>query len=311
MAKKKQPKPIRYTRYFGEAVAAHILYGIFKILPIDVASNFGGWVGRKVGLRLGVTRRALNNLEKAMPELSKEEREKIAVDMWDNLGRVLGEYPHLGKIWSLGEGGRIEVVNPEIFFKIKESKKPTIFISAHMANWELVAVGAKQNGLDLGLVYREPNNMFVRKLLKHVRSPASSILIPKGKDGAKQTIKLMKNKGLLGMLIDQKMNNGIAVPFFGRDAMTAPAVAQLAMRYDADIYPCRVERLKGANFRVTLLPHLELPDSGDKRADILAVMVEINDMLESWIRERPAQWLWVHNRWPKADVGSQKREVRN
>lgn len=101
------------------------------------------------------------------------------------------------------------------------------------------------------------------------------------------------------MLVDQKMTDGIAVPFFGRDAMTAPALAQFALKYDAPIIPVRSERLEGARFRITFYPELKTPKTGDRHADILAIMTNVNASMESWIRERPEQWLWLHRRWPK------------
>ena len=60
----------------------------------------------------------------------------------------------------------------------------------------------------------------------------------------------------------------------------------------------RVERLGGAHFRVTCYPPLEKPDSGDRQADIVALMGMVNATLGDWVRERPEQWLWIHNRWP-------------
>jgi KDO2-lipid IV(A) lauroyltransferase len=102
----------------------------------------------------------------------------------------------------------------------------------------------------------------------------------------------------MAMLVDQKMNDGISVPFLGLDAMTAPAVAQLAYRYECPLVPGRVERLGGAHFRVSFYPPLEKPDSGDRQADIEALMGMVNATLGDWVRERPEQWLWIHNRWP-------------
>ena len=94
------------------------------------------------------------------------------------------------------------------------------------------------------------------------------------------------------------MNDGIPVLFFGRLAMTAPALAILALRFDCDVLPLRVERLNGARFRVTVFPPLPLPRSGEPRADAAALMARVNAILEEWIRDRPEQWLWVHRRWP-------------
>jgi len=100
------------------------------------------------------------------------------------------------------------------------------------------------------------------------------------------------------MMVDQKMNDGIPVPFFGRDVMTAPALAELALRYDCPVVPARVERLKGAYFRLLIYPPLELVKTGDRQADVAANMAQVNAILEQWIRDTPEQWLWLHNRWP-------------
>jgi KDO2-lipid IV(A) lauroyltransferase len=101
------------------------------------------------------------------------------------------------------------------------------------------------------------------------------------------------------VLVDQKMNDGIPVPFFGRPAMTAPAVAQLALRFDCAIIPARVERLKGARFRLTAFPPIEIAKTGNRQADTLAIMTRINAVVEGWIRERPDLWFWLHRRWPE------------
>jgi KDO2-lipid IV(A) lauroyltransferase len=101
------------------------------------------------------------------------------------------------------------------------------------------------------------------------------------------------------MLIDQKMNEGIAVPFFGQSAMTAPAIARMARRQDLPIIPVQCERLPGPAFRITFHPEISAKRSEDRDQDILEVMTELNLMIENWIRQRPGQWFWLHRRWPK------------
>ncbi len=100
------------------------------------------------------------------------------------------------------------------------------------------------------------------------------------------------------MLVDQKMNDGIAVPFFGRPAMTAPALAELALRHNCPVVAARVTRVKGANFKMTALPPVRFEKTGDHKADVLAAMTQINNQVEQWVRDTPEQWLWLHNRWP-------------
>jgi KDO2-lipid IV(A) lauroyltransferase len=123
-------------------------------------------------------------------------------------------------------------------------------------------------------------------------------LIPKGAVASRRAVAALRRGGHLSLLVDQKMNDGITVPFFGRDAMTAPALALFALHYDCDVLPVRIERTEGAHFRLTVYPPLTLPDSGDRDAGVLALMTAVNQSLEGWIRERPEQWFWLHRRWP-------------
>jgi KDO2-lipid IV(A) lauroyltransferase len=80
--------------------------------------------------------------------------------------------------------------------------------------------------------------------------------------------------------------------------MTASALAVLALRFDCDVLPARVERLGRARFRLTVFPPLTLPRSGNNHADVATLMAQVNKILEDWIRDRPEQWFWLHRRWP-------------
>jgi KDO2-lipid IV(A) lauroyltransferase len=151
--------------------------------------------------------------------------------------------------------------------------------------------------MKLSNVYRAANNRHVDRLLRVLRTDSAE-LIPKGSAGARRVIAALGRGAPLAMLIDQKMNDGIPVPLFGRDAMTAPALAQLALKYDCPVLPARVERVGGAHFRVTVEPPLAVPRSGDRQADTRALMAAVNQQLERWIAARPEQWLWLHRRWP-------------
>ena len=125
-------------------------------------------------------------------------------------------------------------------------------------------------------------------------------MFPKGPKGSIKMLRALKEGHSLAMLVDQKMNDGIAVPFFGRDAMTAPAIAEFALRYDMPLIPARVIRTQGAHFKATIYPPLTCKKTGDTEKDVLTIMTTVNATLESWIRENPEQWFWVHKRWPNA-----------
>jgi KDO2-lipid IV(A) lauroyltransferase len=172
-----------------------------------------------------------------------------------------------------------------------------IIFSGHLANWEIGALAAAQSGAAVAQIYRAPNNPLIERMITRFRG-GDSELIPKGSVAARRAIARLKEGAHLSLLVDQKLNDGIAVPFFGRDAMTAPALAQLALRFDCAVLPARFERLEGAHFRVTVFPPLALPKSGDHNADVAALMTVVNRTLEGWIRDRPELWFWLHRRWP-------------
>ena len=291
------PKKIRYVL---EYLLVRGVFALFGLLSLDRSSALGGWIGRTVGPRLAITRRARDNLARALPELSDPARQRVIDDMWDNLGRIFGEYPHLGDIRLYdGENNHVEVIGTEHVDRLLEDGKGALFFSAHLGNWEIVSLGATRRGIDLVQIFRTANNPWVERLIQRARAPVGGRQHAKGTHGTRHMLRAVKRGEHVAMLVDQKYNEGIAVPFFGRDAMTTPAVAELALRFQVPVIPVRVERLEGARFRLTVYSALDLPDTGDREADVRAVTIAINDILEQWIRERPGQWLWLHRRWPK------------
>jgi KDO2-lipid IV(A) lauroyltransferase len=281
-----------------EGAAAIALIALFRALPIDTASAFGGFLARSIGPRLGITKRARRNLELALPELSPGERERVIVKMWDNLGRVIAEYPHIGDIQCFVPGTRLEVVGTDHVDAARARDKPLIFIGGHYGNWEAAGIAANQYGVPMAMVYRAPNNPIVARLMERVRGDFSGSVIPKGATGAKLLIQALKAKTTIGILIDQKMNDGIPVPFFGRDAWTASGAIELALRYDCTILMARATRIGGAHFRLTVSPPIELARTGDRHADTRTTLIRVHEELERWIREDPGQWFWLHRRWP-------------
>jgi Kdo2-lipid IVA lauroyltransferase/acyltransferase len=273
-------------------------FGFLRVLPIDWASGLTGFLARNIGPRLGLNRRARVNLRRALPHLTVDQMDQIIRGMWDNLGRLTAEYPHLGAFKVYEPGGRIEIVGAENIRAQNATGKGAIFFSGHFGNWEVATLAVTQAGPSVAEIYRAANNPFVDRLINDARSVVGSELIPKGTIAARRAIAALQEGRHIAMLVDQKMNDGIAVPFFGRDAMTAPALARLALRYDCAVVPVRVDRLKGAHFRITAEPPLPLPKSGNIEADTLALMTQVNQVLERWITERPDHWFWLHRRWP-------------
>jgi KDO2-lipid IV(A) lauroyltransferase len=295
------PRPVpsgRGVQYWAEAAGAYVLFAVFRLLPLDWASAVGGFLARLIGPRLGVSNRAVQNLRRAMPEIGEARAWEIMRGMWDNVGRVVAEFPHLDEVNVYEPGGRVETRGTDILDPLLAAGKKLIFVSAHFGNWEVASLAASQRGLRIAQVYRAANNPLIDRLIGRFRGISGSELIPKGAIAARRAIQALREGRHLALLVDQKMNDGIPVPFFGRPAMTAPAVAQLALRFDCAIIPVRVDRLGGAHFRLTVFPPVDIANTGNRATDIAATMEHVNAVLESWIRERPELWFWLHRRWP-------------
>jgi KDO2-lipid IV(A) lauroyltransferase len=286
----------RKTYELAEAAGLIAVMGFFACMPVDWASALGGRIARTIGPRLGMSRRALSNIRAALPESDTAEHRRILRDMFDNLGRTVAEFSHMSWICA-AESGRVEIADASGLAELKASGKPGLLFSGHFANWEVGStVIHRLMGDQLLSVYRAANNPAANRVLRLFLRARRAV--PKGAGGGRDLVRHLRDGGHVGMLVDQKLNDGIAVPFFGRDAMTAPAIARLALHFHAPILPVRIERLAGAWFRFTVLPRLVVADTGDAAADVLETMMRINRIIEAWVRERPEQWLWLHRRWP-------------
>lgn len=306
-----------------EAAPIWAALGLFKILPRRAAASFGAAIARAIGPLLPMTRAARRNLELCFPGKSAAERAALVRAMWDNLGRIAGEFTHRRALWdktllaaaerygidrlrAAAEAGervtldaeRIQIVGAEQFRMLLDVKRPALLFTAHMGNWEVMPWTAARMGLKLAVIYRRPNNPMIARLIEGRRGGLVEFL-PKGMQGAFGAARVMENGGRLAMLVDVKENKGLALPFFGRPAMTGTALATLALRYDALVVGVYTERLGPHRARITLERPLKVARTGDDDADVKAIMTAINARVEAWVRARPDQWLWLHKRWPK------------
>lgn len=303
---------LRVRRWLGRAAAgavAAVVLGLFllaRLFPTRIVSAGGGALARAIGPRVKAGRIAAANIAAAFPERSAAEQRQIHLQAWDNLGRTAAEYPFLHRIWDYDplrpeRTGRIEVVGAEHFLALRDDGRPGLVFAAHLANWELLAVAGMRHGLDIAVLYREPNNPFVGWIIRRVRGRSMGRLIPTDLRGGLALVGVLRSGGHAGMLVDQHFSRGVPGHFLGRPVRTAPVIAKLGRAFDCPIHGARVVRLGGGRFRVELTPPLALPPPlADPHADEAAIMATVNRVIEGWVREHPGQWLWMHRRWREA-----------
>lgn len=296
----KPRKPVLMTVLYAleYALFASVM-GLFRALGTERASDLGGWLARTLGPHIPVTRRARRNMAAAMPELTDAQRETYIREMWDGLGRTFAEYAHIDRINSNGVDPRVEIVGQQHAKDAIAKGKGGLFVSGHCGNWELMPPCIRALGLKGVLVYRPQNNPYVDGWISKQRALGLPGLAAKGGDGARSIIKTLREGKFIAMLVDQKMNEGISVPLFGRECMTPTGAPSLALRNGSPIVPAWCERLPGPRFRVTVYPAIPFPDTGDRDRDTYEMALSLNRFIEDRVRENPANWLWLHSRWPK------------
>ncbi|MFT9017030.1 lysophospholipid acyltransferase family protein [Acetobacter malorum] len=287
-----------------EARVAQALLNLFLRMGPARASNFAGGFCRFIGPFLPVSKIADKNLQLAMPELNAPERARIIRGVWENLGRTVGELPHLSRLQeNTPSGPGFEVQGAEYLEEEARRGGAVLFVSGHIGNWEMLPPGVARHGTPFASFYRAAGNPLIDAMIRNLRdtamAPTPMPLFAKGARGAREALAYVSKGGRLGMLVDQKMNDGVEASFFGRPAMTAPALAAMALRYRCTVIPGYVERLGPARLRIVVEPPMKLPDTGDKKQDLSLLVQAVNDRLESWIRRKPESWLWLHRRWPK------------
>ena len=269
-------------------------------LPHRLAVALGSAVGFAAWHLVGRERRlALEHLAIAFPERDAAFRRKTGRASFVNLARsalelvcVQGFQPRLAKVVVLGE--------PEarLLAGAHAEGKGVVFVSCHVGNWELLARRIALEGFPCGTVAREAQDPRLTALLERSRLSAGVRVLWRGSKGlAKQLLRLLREGGFVGVLIDQDTDvQGHFVPFFGRLAFTPRAAGDLAVRTGAPIVFGCVHRVAPAMHEV-VLKRIDVPRTGDREQDSLALTAAATRAIEDEIRRRPDEWVWMHRRW--------------
>jgi KDO2-lipid IV(A) lauroyltransferase len=290
----------------AEAVLGRLVVGLLRLarrFDAGRTADLFARVARSVGPLLREHRIGRDNLKAAFPEKSDREIEAILGGVWDNLGRVVAEFAQLDRVWQVDfhnpANSRVEFSERslEIFEQLRERGGPTLFFSAHLANWELPAVAAAEYGLDSAVLFRPPGVPAVNRAVQEIRAVKMGEMIAAQRDAPLRLADALRGRRHVGMLIDQFHGSGVIVDFFGRPARTNPLLARLLRQIDCPIHGTRMIRLPNHRFRAEITEEIAPVRTPDGEVDVQATMQAITRVVESWVREYPEQWLWLHRRW--------------
>ena len=284
-----------FIRYFIEFFLYKIIFIILNLFSPKFSKNIFSYSFMFLGRLSKYNKIAKNNCKIVFSDFSDEEIRKIINNSWKNLGKNLYELNNLKKL--IDDKNAIKILGLEKLKKIKKENSQVIFFSIHSGNWEICVPILDKSGFNIGAIYRHINNVFFDRYIFKKRTDSlktkNSFYTPKGKLSAKEILEGVINNKNIFLLVDQKDSAGTLINFFGRKVKTQTGFLKIARKYNLKIIPMKNIRLPDNTLQITFeepLDHSNENISDDKK------MLEINAIVERWIRENPENWFWQHKR---------------
>ncbi len=279
-------------------VLVWLITRLARLLPIDTASRFGDKLGRWIGPKLTAkTAIYRNNLAIAFPELSNEELDALVVRAWGSSGRVMAEYPHLATI--LAEDHRLQIEIREPIATYTNPSRPCVIVTAHQSNWEVVCSAMAKLNIPNASLYSPPTNPLLDRMLLDSRRALNCELLP-AENSARLLMRALKQGRTVAMVMDRRVDEGKPVAFFGHDKSSTIMPAKLALKFNCELVPVQVERLKDAHYRVTFHAPVHPRDANaDETAQAIDMIQQVHHEFENWIRQQPEDWFCSKRLWSK------------
>jgi KDO2-lipid IV(A) lauroyltransferase len=292
-------KPIPLKKRIERRLGGWALAGIarlFRLLPKRKLDGVGRWIGRRImGISKKYRERTIKNLRLAFPSWSDEEIRRTAIGVFEHFGKTTARFFGGGKDTAEEILASVRFNGMDAVDRALERGKGILAITAHFGNWERMAEAIALKGYKISVVARDANEVRTTKIVNDVRKGRGIDVFSRGK-AARELLRRLKANEIVGILTDQNTRE-IMVPFFGMPAGTNEGPAVIHMLTGAPLFTAFAAELEDGTYSVDVEP-LQIPEpTGDREADVKAIMVSVNSKIEEAVRKHPEQWLWMHDRW--------------
>jgi KDO2-lipid IV(A) lauroyltransferase len=258
-------------------------------LPVSWSNALGRGLGR-AGSRLNGRRRgiALDNLTRSFPE---EDADELLREMYTHLGLMSVELLRTF-------GGRpppVTFVGLEHAAAAIEAGRGVIVISGHFGNFELFLHVTDRMPAPTNVLIKPFSFAPAAAALARVRGGGPTY-IPAGDGAARESLRVLRKGEFLIYAFDQYAPSGdvVAVPYFGRPAVTSRTLVRLAHRSGAAIIPMFMHR-REEDHLVEMCPEVMLSEDTEEGID--RDTARCTAIIEEYVRRDPTQYLWFHRRW--------------
>ena len=302
MAEQRQPTASDRAEYYALRTVVATLHA----LPWSVACAFGSRLGA-VGYRpLGIRRRVVERqIAAAFPELSASGVNSLARRAYAHLGRTSIETALLP---SIGKDGVLSMVESADGFELVEEAMSkghgAVLVTGHLGNWELAGAYVAARGVPMDVIVRTQANPLFDAYINETRA-ALGMTVVRDRDAARRTPRSLRDGRAVAFVSDQGVM-GLAstfVPFFGRPAKTPRGAAVFALKYDTPTLFVTAIRQPSGRYRVSV-ERVPVVRTGDREADVDAIVTSYTKILERWVRSAPDQYFWHHRRWRRQPEGT-------
>lgn len=277
----------------------------FRLLPLRagiglarVIARFGLWFPK-------LRRTGERNLELAFSDLSKEERRRLLISAFENLGRLLAIFSR----FTVGASDSLkELIDSEGLDRLQaaeQKQRGVILFTGHLGAWELTSFGLSLFGHPFSFLVRPIDNPKIEDMINAARTSHGNRTIDKT-SAAREMLQILRDGGTLGILVDLNTldREAIFVDFFGRPASTTFIVAKLALRTGAEVLPVFAPWDKEQRrIKLVVGEPLRIERTGDEDEDVRRLTQAYTRVVEDYVRRYPDQWLWIHRRWKTRPPG--------
>lgn len=294
-------QPASYAALRAALMPAHLF-------PLPVVMSAAKKLGSKFGASKLNTKRveqAIKRLEVAFPEYTPDQRRALVLKAYEHiamLGVELAVTPRLlsEDAWT----DYVELGNLQSVMRPLLNDRPTLLLTGHCGNWEIVGYTMALLGFNMHAIYRPLDIRLADDWVRQTRSRRGLDLLDKF--GAMRAMpKLMESGQAVAFVADQNAGDrGLQVPYFGRLASSYKSIGLTALQYNANIIIGQARRLpidpssdKAMRYRIEVNDCFSSEDWNDQPDPLFYITARYRRSIEAMIRQTPEQYLWMHRIW--------------